>query len=108
MMKEFRGHTSYVQCVLWGQDQARIVTGSADGYVKVWDVKAQACVSSFNAPTVASGMGNILAINQIPRAPRNKDRGAAVILDSLLDSIYISSECRMIWKMNLRGQVLKT
>lgn len=49
MLKEFRGHASFVNCVSFTQDGARLVTGSSDGTVKVrlwggWSVLVMSCV----------------------------------------------------------------
>ncbi|CAN0419349.1 unnamed protein product, partial [Discosporangium mesarthrocarpum] len=35
MLKEFRGHTSFVNTAVYMQDGAKVITGSADGTVKV-------------------------------------------------------------------------
>lgn len=44
MLKEFRGHNSYVNSCYYslvdGGDQLRVLTGSADGTVRVWDGKS--------------------------------------------------------------------
>jgi WD40 repeat-containing protein SMU1 len=45
MLKEFHGHTSYVNTCQYvlpegGSSQLRVVTGSADGTVRVWDGKS--------------------------------------------------------------------
>ena len=35
VLKEFRGHASFVNCVAFTHDGARLITGSSDGTVKV-------------------------------------------------------------------------
>ena len=44
MLKEFRGHASYVNCCYYslvdGGAQLRVISGSADGTVRVWDGKS--------------------------------------------------------------------
>lgn len=36
MLKEFRGHTSFVNTVTFNHDQHHLISGSSDGSVKVW------------------------------------------------------------------------
>jgi WD40 repeat protein len=41
------GHSSWVQSVAFSRDGTRIVSGSEDRLVKIWDTKTGALVSSF-------------------------------------------------------------
>jgi WD40 repeat-containing protein SMU1 len=45
ILKEFRGHTSYVNSALW-IDESLILSGGHDGSLKVWDVQRVECVFS--------------------------------------------------------------
>jgi len=47
MLKEMRGHTSYINHCTYTLDGLRIVSSGSDGWVKVWDPKTSECVSSF-------------------------------------------------------------
>ncbi|GAB5037580.1 wd40 repeat-containing protein smu1-like [Nannochloropsis oceanica] len=47
VLKEFRGHTSFVNCVCFTQDGSRVLTGSSDGTVKVWDARTSDCLHTF-------------------------------------------------------------
>ena len=47
MLKEMRGHTSYINHCTYTPDGLRIVSSGSDGWVKVWDPKTSECVSSF-------------------------------------------------------------
>merc|ERR1719476_979455 len=38
-LKEFRGHTSYVNSAVYTHDGSKVITASSDGYVIVWDAK---------------------------------------------------------------------
>jgi WD40 repeat-containing protein SMU1 len=50
-IKEFRGHSSYVNCVIYNSDFTKLITASADGTVKVWDIKSTDCTHSFRLPS---------------------------------------------------------
>ena len=39
VIRDFRGHLGSVQCVYWRPDGSQIASASADGTVKIWDVK---------------------------------------------------------------------
>merc|ERR1719278_460102 len=42
-LKEFRGHTSYVNSVMFSPDSHNVISGSSDGTVKVWSTKTTEC-----------------------------------------------------------------
>ncbi|KAG0051325.1 Serine/threonine-protein kinase smu1 [Gryganskiella cystojenkinii] len=48
MLKEFRGHTSYVNHASFSLDGTQILSSSSDGTVKVWDYKSATCIRSFS------------------------------------------------------------
>lgn len=43
MLKEFRGHTSFVNGALYSADGTRIISCSADSTVRVWDSRSCDC-----------------------------------------------------------------
>lgn len=45
ILKELRGHTSYVNCALW-LDESMIISGSHDGSVRLWDLTKVECIAS--------------------------------------------------------------
>lgn len=45
ILKELRGHTSYVNTALW-LDESTIISGSHDGSVKLWDLAKVECIAS--------------------------------------------------------------
>ena len=58
MLKEFRGHTSYINSCSYvtvegGSSSLLVVSGSADGTVRVWDGRSAECMRIIN-PTTAS------------------------------------------------------
>ncbi len=56
VLKEFRGHESYVNCALWLEDGKMVLSGGHDGSVKLWDAQCVDCIGSF-VPTE----GNVLS-----------------------------------------------
>ena len=51
MLKELRGHTSYINAIVYAPDGVCIVSGSSDGCVRVWDAKTSECTCRFHSPT---------------------------------------------------------
>jgi WD40 repeat-containing protein SMU1 len=43
-LKEFRGHTSFVNCAIFNPEQTMILSASSDGTVRIWDVKTSDCI----------------------------------------------------------------
>lgn len=44
LLKEFRGHTSFVNDAVFSSDSSRVLTGGSDGAIKVWDAKTSTCL----------------------------------------------------------------
>lgn len=47
MLKEFRGHSSYVNHVAYTTDGNQVLSASSDGTVRVWNSKTCECVQAF-------------------------------------------------------------
>lgn len=45
ILKELRGHTSYVNCAIW-LDESTVLSGSHDGTVKIWDLHKLECLNT--------------------------------------------------------------
>ena len=50
-----RGHTSYVNSVIFTKDGSNALTASSDGCVRLWDVKTTESLLSFRLLTLAFG-----------------------------------------------------
>ncbi|EPR59809.1 WD-40 repeat protein [Toxoplasma gondii TgCatPRC2] len=100
-LKEFRGHLTFVNCALYLPDNTRVVTGSADGKVKIWDAKTQDCLHTFAPPLppYMNASQHLPAINNIILAPKH---------GSEKDMIYVCSKTSTIMLMTLDGHAIKT
>lgn len=47
MLKEFRGHTSYVNSAIYSHDGSQVISASSDATVRVWDAKSCDCTLVF-------------------------------------------------------------
>lgn len=99
-LKEFRGHLTFVNCAVYLPDNTRILTGSADGKVKVWDAKTQECVLTFTPPVsphlqAVQCLPSVMAV--IP-APRNVG----------MDLFYVCTKSDSISLMTYSGKTIKT
>lgn len=53
MLKEMRGHTSYVNDAAWGPDgSSTLISASSDATVRVWDAKTCECLQAFRCGAV--------------------------------------------------------
>ncbi|XP_026190808.1 FACT complex subunit SPT16 [Cyclospora cayetanensis] len=99
-LKEFRGHLTFVNCAIYLPDNSRILTGSADGKVKLWDAKTQDCLSTFTPPIpphmqAAQCLPSVMAVILAPRSLG-------------MDLIYVCTKSNTISLMNYSGKAIKT
>ncbi|KAF7272484.1 hypothetical protein GWI33_014721 [Rhynchophorus ferrugineus] len=59
-LKEFRGHTSFVNEVIFTQDGHNILSASSDGTVKVWSIKTTECINTFKSLGSSDCTGQIV------------------------------------------------
>lgn len=94
MLKEFRGHTSYVNDAIFTNDGTRVITASSDCTVKVWDLKTTDCLQTFKPPPPLRG--GDASVNSVFIFPKNTEH---IVVCNKTSSIYI---------MTLQGQVVKS
>ncbi|KAL6626252.1 hypothetical protein ACP70R_029978 [Stipagrostis hirtigluma subsp. patula] len=94
MLKEFRGHNSYVNYAIFTTDGSRVITASSDCTVKVWDTKTTDCLHTFKPPPPLRG--GDASVNSVHLFPKNTDH---IVVCNKTSSIYI---------MTLQGQVVKS
>lgn len=93
-LKEFRGHTSFVNTAIYSQDGRQVITGSSDGNLKIWSTKTTECLSTFNPKMQATATG--LAIHRVMIWPRN------------VEQFIVCYKSNTACIMNTKGQVVKT
>ncbi|TFJ81885.1 hypothetical protein NSK_007132 [Nannochloropsis salina CCMP1776] len=94
VLKEFRGHTSFVNCVCFTQDGSRLLTGSSDGTVKVWDARSSECLHTFR-PGVESAADLEAMVHTVLPLP-----GGA-------DLFFIANRTSTAYVTTVQGQVVK-
>ena len=55
LLKEFRGHTSFVNSVCFSADQAFVVSDSSDGTVRLWSTRSGECTATFSGLAQRAG-----------------------------------------------------
>ncbi|KAI9199278.1 WD40-repeat-containing domain protein [Polychytrium aggregatum] len=95
MIKEFRGHTSYVNDAIYSVDETRIITASSDGTVKIWDYRNCECLFTV---TLHDG-----------KAVSSKVQGASVTklsqMPQSIDRFVVSNKSGFVYVLSLTGQV---
>mmetsp|Transcript_43658 Transcript_43658/g.103171 ORF Transcript_43658/g.103171 Transcript_43658/m.103171 type:complete len:512 (-) Transcript_43658:857-2392(-) len=91
MLKEMRGHSSYINHCSYTTDGLRLVSAGSDGWVKVWDPKTAENLHSFR-PNPA---GAEIPVNCVCMLPKS-------------DHILVCDRSSTAYVMTIQGQVVKT
>nr|CAI5847021.1 unnamed protein product [Callosobruchus analis] len=67
-LKEFRGHGSFVNEVIYTQDGHNILSASSDGTVKMWSIKTTECINTFKSLGTTD-----VSVNNIHNFPKNPE-----------------------------------
>eukprot|EP00238_Polyblepharides_amylifera_P004364 CAMPEP_0196575252 /NCGR_PEP_ID=MMETSP1081-20130531/4771_1 /TAXON_ID=36882 /ORGANISM="Pyramimonas amylifera, Strain CCMP720" /LENGTH=512 /DNA_ID=CAMNT_0041893503 /DNA_START=37 /DNA_END=1575 /DNA_ORIENTATION=+ len=94
ILKEFRGHSSYVNDAIYTADGSKVMSSSSDGTVRVWDAKSAECLATFRPPQSIQGTEG--TVNSVHLFPKNTEQ---VVVCSRSPSVYI---------MTMQGQVVKS
>lgn len=101
-LKEYRGHTSYINSAVYSRDNSKVITGSSDGYVFVFDAKTSEIIQKITPPSPPHLPSTVqYAVNAIVLAPRLAGQSEE-------DLIYVCTRTNTLLLMNLTGQVLKS
>ena len=90
-LKEFRGHTSFVNEAIFAADGHHVLSASCDGSVKVWSMKSGECVSTYKS--LGGSAGGDLTIHTITLLPKNPEQ------------FIVSNKSSTVVIMNMQGQV---
>ncbi|KAH9283797.1 WD40 repeat-containing protein SMU1 [Echinococcus granulosus] len=94
LLKEFVGHTGFVNDVVFSPDGRHVLSGSADGSVRIWSTRTAECVS--NCKTISGLVGREVPILSVQLMPRNADQ------------FIVCSRSNTIAIMNMQGQVIRS
>ena len=81
-LKEFRGHSSFVNCALFGKDNVHIFSASSDGTVRLWDRRTSECVMTYRLCNVAGVATKDLRVHTLQLMPNNPDHVMIVVKSS--------------------------
>lgn len=122
-LKEFKGHTSFVNTAIFAPDGQRILSGSSDGTVKVrgvspvasqrcdycrhpcglqspflqvWNIKTGECTSTFRPNEADEGSAAEITINTMQMVPQEDDL------------FLVSNRSGQVYIMSFKGKVMKT
>ncbi|KAK3738683.1 hypothetical protein QZH41_020331 [Actinostola sp. cb2023] len=90
-LKEFRGHTSFINDVIFTSDAHSIISASSDGTVKIWNIKSTECLHTFK-PSVGSITTDI-TVNSVRLFPKN------------LEQFVVCNRSNTVVIMNMQGQI---
>jgi len=97
MLKEMRGHTSYVNDARFTVDGSRVLSASSDGAVRVWDAKSAECAATFRPPQSGAGTsGGELAVSCVLPLPKNPEH------------CVVCNKSNTVYVMTLTGQVVRS
>jgi WD40 repeat-containing protein SMU1 len=94
LIKEFVGHSSFVNDAIYSIDSHNIISGSSDGTVKIWNFKTTECINTFKTFDSTSTMD--IAVNSIHFLPKTTDQ---FVVCNKSNNVYI---------MNMQGQVVRS
>jgi WD40 repeat-containing protein SMU1 len=101
MLKEFRGHTSFVNQAIYCDDYTKIVTGSSDGSVKVWDLKSTTCLRTILLYQGKLGSIGIPSPVVMQLALHPTDKTNVIVADRSPYSYIITLDGRLIKSFHL-------
>eukprot|EP01010_Urceolus_cornutus_P002709 NODE_349_length_1749_cov_188.419412_g283_i0.p1 GENE.NODE_349_length_1749_cov_188.419412_g283_i0~~NODE_349_length_1749_cov_188.419412_g283_i0.p1 ORF type:complete len:535 (-),score=166.78 NODE_349_length_1749_cov_188.419412_g283_i0:143-1690(-) len=94
VMKEFRGHKSYINDVTFAAEGTKVVSCSADGTVKVWDTKSMEATTTFRPPSAnPTNETAVVMVGGVPKAA---------------DQIVVCPRAPTVFITTLTGKIVKT
>lgn len=92
-LKEFRGHSSFVNEALFINDGHSIISASSDGTIKLWSVKTTECSNTFKS---FGGAHPDLTVNSIHVLPKNQEQ------------FVVCNRSNTVLIMNMQGQTVRS
>lgn len=102
-LKEFRGHTSYVNVAMYtkdgGQSGGGMLSASSDGTIKLWDIRTTDCLLTFRPGMMGPSGGPSIretAVHTLQWVPGNPDQ------------VFVCTRSAEAYIFTLQGQLVKT
>jgi WD40 repeat-containing protein SMU1 len=93
-LKEFRGHTSFVNDVAYSADAHHLISASSDGTVKIWNVKSTECSNTFKG--LGSITGSDVTFTSVCLVPKNPEH------------FIVCNRSSTLVIMNMQGQIVRS
>ncbi|KXS10720.1 WD40 repeat-like protein [Gonapodya prolifera JEL478] len=80
LLRDFRGHTSFVNDALFSHDGTRVMSGSSDGTFRIWDAKSTALLHTLHLHEGGLAGAGVSAptVARIVQVPRNAEQVVVV------------------------------
>ncbi|KAJ1920828.1 hypothetical protein H4219_001064 [Mycoemilia scoparia] len=95
MLKEYRGHTTYVNTAIFKPDMTQIISGSSDGSIKIWDYKTTNCLKTVHINDLKTKIASQDSINSIILHPTSKD------------SVIVCNRSQRFYVLTFDGKVVR-
>jgi WD40 repeat-containing protein SMU1 len=94
LIKEFVGHTSFVNDAVFSIDTHNVLSVSSDGSVKLWNVKTTECMGTFKS--LSTNVSVEVTINSLHLLPKNPDQ------------FVVCNKSNTVFIMNMQGQIVRS
>ncbi|PVU91969.1 hypothetical protein BB561_004100 [Smittium simulii] len=89
MLREFRGHSSYVNSAVFTPDMMHVISGSSDGSVRIWEQSSGRCLQVLYVSESGSSLVNTPILSLYPFAYQEN---YCVLIVNGTDSIYLYTQ----------------